>query len=442
LGGPRSPGRQLRALIACAAVVLSAPASGALAGVTEFRQTPEALTDAELSALLHAAVAPAQVVAIGESVHGSAGLLRIQGRIIRYLVEVHGHRLLVWENPTLRSLELSRWLAACVHARTPPPLDVLYMPTRADRAWLDWLCAFNHARPQDPVVFRGMDVWDRPWEHYANIQALGAAAGVGPALQAIVRTTCPAHAATSWRAVDARLAQLLGGGVFQPRAAFEKCSAALSALVGAARQAALERRRAGSAGADEAFELAISASTVLGWLEFQDRAGSDDILSWNGRDRAQGRNLRLLMDKHGASRAIVAAHTSHVSHGRSATDWWGYGDFKSGIHFYSLQQPQDRVFTIALTAYQASGTQGEWLLPTAANSVDRKLHAAGHRFAFFPAGAGFLSEHRTWWMQNGNAPGPQENGVEIVPGDHFDAYFFLNQSLLDEALPQRPIWQP
>jgi hypothetical protein len=44
-------------------------------------------------------------------------------------------------------------------------------------------------------------------------------------------------------------------------------------------------------------------------------------------------------------------------------------------------------------------------------------------------------------MQNGNAAGV-ENGVELVLNDHFDAFVFFDQSPLDGALPQRPIWQP
>ena len=149
----------------------------------------------------------------------------------------------------------------------------------------------------------------------------------------------------------------------------------------------------------------------------------------------------LLMEKHGASRAVLSAHTSHVSHNRSPTDWWGYGDLKSGVFFFGAMT-RKKVFNIALTAYRASGTQGEWSLPTGRNSLDKKLHDAGYAFAFFTAAAAFLAEHPTWWMQNGNFPGPYESGVEIVPRDHFDAYFFFAESLLDKALPERPMWQP
>ena len=110
------------------ASILSTAAFGALPGVTEFRTTPERLSDAQLSTLLDARVASADVIALGESSHGSSGFLQIQTRLVRYLVEKHGFRLIAWENPALRSLELSEWVSSCTKGRTPAPIDVLYMP--------------------------------------------------------------------------------------------------------------------------------------------------------------------------------------------------------------------------------------------------------------------------------------------------------------------------
>jgi erythromycin esterase-like protein len=423
------------------ALFLSAPVFGALPGVTEFRASPEKITDAELSALLHARVAAADVVAIGESVHGSSGFLRIQARLIRYLVENHGTRLIVWENPALRSLELSRWVSSCTKVRTPAPIDVLYFPTASDLALWDWVCGFNLSHPRDPIVFRGMDVWDRPWEHYARIQVSGNRAGIDPLLLKSISATCPAHQAYSWPGVENVLGRLQHDGRFLPEADYAKCRASLTLLLDTSRQAGMEKRKKTDPGSDEAFELAISASTLLGWLGFQHYFWSDDILSWNERDLAQGRNLMLVMEKHGATRAILAAHTSHVSHNRSRADWWGYGDLKSGVFFFEALT-RKRVFNIALTAFEATGSQGDWSLPVASNSMDKKLNDAGHAFSFFLANAAFLSENAKWWMQNGNFPGPYESGVEIAPGDHFDAFFFFRQSLLDKDLQKRPVWQP
>jgi erythromycin esterase-like protein len=420
---------------------LSAPAFGALPGVTEFSATPEKLTDAQLSALLRARVDAADVIAIGETSHGSSGFLRVQTRLIRYLVANHGLRLIVWETAALRSLEFAQWVSSCTQSKSPAPIAVLYMPTAADLPLWDWVCDYNLAHPGDPILFRGMDVWDRPWEHYSRIRALGPPAGVDPALLTRIASACPASQSSSWAEIEVIYGQLQQDGKFRPGSGYEQCHADLTTLLNTTSQAGIEKKQKKAPDADDAFELAISASTLRGWLGFYHYNWSDDILSWNERDRAQGTNLMLVMAKHGAARAILSAHTSHVSHNRSPADWWGFGDIKSGVYFFN-ELTRKRVFNMALTAYEAGGTQGDWSLPTARNSMDKKLHDAGHAFSYFTSNAAFLSEHPKWWMQNQNFPGPYDSGVEIVPRDHFDAFFFLSRSPLDKALPQRPMWQP
>ena len=424
-----------------ALALVSARVWAALPGVTEFQSTPEQITDVQLAGLLGHRIRSADVIAIGESVHGSAGFLRVQTRVVRHLVEHHGLRLIVWENPALRSLELSAWVAACAKGTSPPPLDVLYMPTAADRALWEWICDFNRSHPGDPIVFRGMDVWDRPWDHYARLQRLSASVGGAFDLLKNIAGSCPAHRASSWDEIQGVFAALARDGKFLPETGYEKCRATLTTLLERAQHIGAQKLLSKDPDSADAFELAISASTLLGWLGFYNYQWSHDSLGWNERDRAQGRNLMLVMAKHNVRRAILSAHTSHVSHNRSRSDWWGYGDLKSGVHFFA-EMSKKKVFNIALTAYSASGTQGEWSLPTARNSMDKKLHDAGHKLSFFTADAAFLREHPTWWMQNGNFTGPYESGVEIVPRDHFDAYFFLDQSHLDKALPQRPMWEP
>ncbi|MCC6533620.1 MAG: erythromycin esterase family protein [Burkholderiales bacterium] len=431
----------LKSLVLIVAFFVCASAAGALPGVIELRTPPEAITDARLSTLLGAEAGAADVIAIGESVHGSAGLLRVQARLIRYLVENQRLRLIVWETATLRSLELARWAASCTQALSPPPIDVLYMPTAADLPLWEWVCAFNRAHPSDPIVFRGMDVWDRPWEHYASIRRLAPRLGIAAPIVDSVERACPGYDAASWQDMDSVFAQVARDGKFMPEAGYQQCRGALTALLDHARRSGIDAMKRQEPDSADAFELALSASTLLGWLGFYNFQWSHDSLGWNERDRAQGMNLMLLMEKHAAARAILAAHTSHVSHNRSPADWWGYGDLKSGVYFFEAMAGK-KVFNVALTAYQASGTQGEWSLPIAASSIDKTLHDAGHVFSFFTAGAAFLSAHAKWWMQNGNFPGPFESGVEIVPRDHFDAYFFLDESRLDKALPQRPIWEP
>ncbi len=431
----------MKSFAALMVFLLSAPVFGALSGVTEFGTTPEKITDAQLTALIGTSVAATDVIAIGETVHGSSGLLRMQTRLMRYLVTHHGLRLIVWENPALRSLELARWVSSCTQTKTPAPIAVLYMPTTADLPLWDWVCDFNLAHPNDPIVFRGMDIWDRPWEHYARIRALSPRVGIDPLRIKRIEASCPAQHASSWPEIEIILAQQQHDGTVFPPAGYQQCRSDLAALLETARQSGIDKLKQKDTASDEAFELAISASTLLGWLGFYHHERSSDILSWNERDQAQGRNLMLVMEKHNAPRAILSAHTSHVAHNRSAADWWGYGDLKSGVFFFTALTKK-KVFNIALTAYAAGGTQGDWSLPTTRNSLDKKLHDAGHTFSFFTSQAAFLSEHATWWMQNQNFPGPYESGVEITPKDHFDAFIFFDQSPLDKALLQRPMWQP
>ena len=305
--GPLWPLAGLRIGLAMLALIVftvaSAPVCAALPGVTEIATPPESITDAELERLLGEPLASAHVVAIGESVHGSAGLLRIQTRLIRHLVTRHGLRLIVWENPSLRSIELAEWVASCGKARTPAPLDVLYMPTVADRPLWDWVCAFNARHPDDPIVFRGMDVWDRPWEHFRRIRTLTAAAGMDARLPKRIDATCPASAVVSWEDMQHVFAELAQHGRFQPEARFAACRSLLTELRERAERAggaAVDARKR-----DAAFELAISASTLRGWLGFYNHQWSHDSLGWNERDRAQGRNLMLLMAKHRAARIVA-----------------------------------------------------------------------------------------------------------------------------------------
>lgn len=430
-----------RASLLLLLLLFCGPVAAALPGVSEFRNPPESLADADLEPLLSRARG-ADVVAIGETVHGSAGLLRVQTRLIRHLVEQQGIRLIVWETAVLRSRELAQWLAGCAGGPTPPdaapPLDVFYFPTAADAPLWRWACRRNAANPRDPVIFRGMDVWDRPWEHHRQIREIGARLGLASAQLAAVEKHCTGAGARDWAEADAALALMQQRARLHDDAGLRNCQAALEVVLEAARM--IGREANDEARREAAYELALSASTLQGWLGFHHYAGLNDLASWNERDRAQGRNLVLLMERHAAPHAILAAHTSHTSHNRSPADWWGSGDLKSGVYFFQ-QLSGRRVFNIALTAYKAAGAQGDWLEPRAADSIDKALHDAGHRFAWFFADAAFLARHPRWWLQNGNAAG-MENGIHLVPRDHFDAYVYIDHSPLEGLLPARSVWQP
>lgn len=213
-------------------------------GVAELTPMPEKLADAEPAKLLGAEVAKADVIAIGESVHGCAGFLQIPARLIRNLVERHGLRLIVRDNPALRSVEFVRRVTSCTRAKSAPPVDVSYVPTAADNPLWTWVCDCNHAHPSDPIVFRGMGTLDRPWEHDQRIGELGAEDRVSTALLMTVENECPGRRASSWAEIGELFAVAARDRGFHSPAAFARCRDALMGVHEACRQLSIDTKHA------------------------------------------------------------------------------------------------------------------------------------------------------------------------------------------------------
>src|SRR3989304_6261845 len=131
------------------------------------------------------------------------------------------------------------------------------MPTTSDLALWDWVCDFNLSHPSNPIAFRGMDIWDRPWEHYSKIQALGILDDIDPLLLKSIQTFCPAYQSSSWPEIEIIFGQLSGDGKFLPEADYEKCRVILTTLLNTSRQSGIEKQKKKAPGSDEAFELAI-----------------------------------------------------------------------------------------------------------------------------------------------------------------------------------------
>ncbi|HEX2076908.1 MAG TPA: erythromycin esterase family protein [Longimicrobium sp.] len=123
-------------------------------------------------------------VALGESTHASAGYYRAKVRLIRYMVETMGFRVLAFESPWMEAFPAARYVASCTG--TPDDaLDGLFRVWRDAnvRELLRWLCEYNRAHPADPVTFFGFDIQE-PWKS-------------APALHQFVRQAAPPEAARS-----------------------------------------------------------------------------------------------------------------------------------------------------------------------------------------------------------------------------------------------------
>ncbi len=139
------------------------PPSNLPAGVYALAGTDATLPYTDLEPFRNI-VGTKRFVALGESTHTSMGYYQAKSRLIRFMVEQMGFRVVAFESPWLEALPTARYVASC----TGTPEQAL---TGLFRVWRDhtvrellrWLCEYNRAHPTDPVTFFGFDIQE-PWK--------------------------------------------------------------------------------------------------------------------------------------------------------------------------------------------------------------------------------------------------------------------------------------
>jgi erythromycin esterase-like protein len=104
-------------------------------------------------------VGDASVVGLGEGIHTSGGYYEAKTRLIRYLVERRGFRVLAMETPRLQAAPAAKYIARCEGDPTDAVRSIfpVFSSTSVLRLF-KWLCQFNQSHPNDPVQFLGFDV--------------------------------------------------------------------------------------------------------------------------------------------------------------------------------------------------------------------------------------------------------------------------------------------
>lgn len=413
-------------------------------GVVPLAGVEADLPDTELR-VLDRLVSGAKVVALGESVHGSAGFLKLQHRITKYLVERKGFRLVVLENPVIRSAGITRWLTGCASGTSsgkPMPIDLLYSPIAEDRDFLGWICDFNRRHRRDPIRFRGMDIWDRPWEHQIRMEKIAKTLRLDFAADlALTRKHCWAHGDNDWSNWT-KYMEILKRERKIPPADYVPCSMSLSKM-----EAAVDQFLRGSLSARDRYAAHTLIQSIQSAFGFQGNynfryVGPDK--GWNSRDLAQAKNEFRIWEQEGKRRMVLIAHTSHTTKMESGSDWWkmGKGAFKSGL-YYLKQRMGNSVRTIGLTGYDVTGSQGTWDRPENADSLDLELHKRGFSVAYVDPYSRFVLQRNRWWVQNENsAKDHYRDGVYMVPRDNFDAFIFVDKTHIGEKiLPWREVFR-
>jgi erythromycin esterase-like protein len=144
-------------------------------------------------AFLRRSVGRAQVVGLGESVHGAAEEETLKHRLLRFLVERMGFRSVAWEEDWTTGLAIDRYVTT--GAGDPDALVRRMSPqwqSREVAGVLRWLRAYN-ARHAEKVRFVGVDYYLLGREAYDAVEAYVARTAPArlPALRAHLRAIRP-----------------------------------------------------------------------------------------------------------------------------------------------------------------------------------------------------------------------------------------------------------
>jgi erythromycin esterase-like protein len=116
-------------------------------------------------------IGEARVVGLGESAHRSGGILAAKARVMRFLVEEAGFRVVAFETEWTDAQLVDDYIksdceGAAVEVTRTGTRPVWHDATTV--SLLEWLCAYNRAHPEDPVSFIGFNNI-QPWHDVAAL---------------------------------------------------------------------------------------------------------------------------------------------------------------------------------------------------------------------------------------------------------------------------------
>ncbi len=393
---------------------------------------------------LKAVVGDAAIVALGESVHRSGGLLAAKDRLTRYLVSEAGFRAVALETEWVRAEGVAAYLGSDCAG---DPAEVVRASIR--ETWhaapiadlVGWLCAWNRDRPGDPVGFFGFNNF-QPWDDVPALSAFAAASmGADAAGVEAGLARCEGAAAAdeaAWRA------SFSGSVAAEDR---EACVAAVDAV------AAHLDANPDAADPDEARRLRRHATSLRGWEEYQ--YWEHQAPNPNGttaRDAAMAELFESIREaEHPGRRVVMLTHDLHAGRASDTIDTV-YPEFAAaaGVLEGSIRMGNllaeahgDAYRPIGLLCHRcAMGdawvevTPDDLEVPTGHPILEGVLHAHGVPVAL----ADLRTEEAAPAVDTATPHGflvplaPDAVGViELLPAARFDAVVFLAESAPGEA---------
>lgn len=398
-------------------------------GVFELAGTDFGLPTTDLEPLGRL-VGERSLVLLGESFHTSGGYSASRARVIRYLVEHKGFRVVSFEGPWLNAEKTRRYVENGEGTISAAMAGLSFYPWRnfETRALIEWLREFNVAHPTDKVRFFGADSQQGDADAIALRSFLDQSGSRGQALKEETRLCAQAKLDTVdlWYKDEEELAFTRGTQPF-PVERHERCLAAISAIEAFIR----DNRAALMSMGDETIRLAEISLVTLRYNQLSIYLmGRSWIAAYEHRDHGWALAFQMLLALRApGAKAVMWAHNGHIARksvelrSSYADQQWYYWK-NAGTWLEELGSPP---FSIGLNAYRigqhfigAPTTQPPRDDP---NGVELPLQRLGPSMLLvdykdngvFEPGAEY-----TWEAQT---------GVDLgVPARHFDALIFLRDS--------------
>jgi erythromycin esterase-like protein len=426
-------------MIALPFLILNSAQSQTLDEPLPLSDSPLSWSDAEVETIL-GDVSSTPLIAIGESLHDSAGISQVQHRLIKRLIERHKFRLVFWEANSFRTDGLTEWVRTGV-GNLEKEMQTLHHASIGTREILLTLRAWNVKHPRDTVELVPVDVYVSPWITHARVVEIFNLLEDTVNLQKtdIAFQKCWGHSVTSKEEWSTLLQKISDGSELMDDERFKECRQALISSI----ENVIERREKLRArlGKKNYADLLVGLQSL--WARQGHLKGiysnrpPNWTLGWNSRDQMMAENLLTRWDEFRNQRGVFIAHTSHVSKNGEAANWWNFGEgaIQSAGHFLKSELG-DLYRVIAVTGYKMEGSQGDYLAPTSEDSIDFQLHKNGFMAAAYSTRGTFAKMKEKWFIQNENDPSTP-NGVLMNLKDHFDEVIFLDQSRASPDVPSR-----
>jgi len=257
----------------------------------------------------------AQVVALGESIHFSGGYHEVRARMIPYMVETMGMRVVAFEGPWGAAEGSRPYVERCEGELRDAMVGLYFSVWQSPQTahTLEWLCDWNTAHPDDPVSFFGFDIqqpwhdgpWLRRWLADVHPEPEELLAGLEPCVAGGVDTE-----AAFW-ASDDGLAYA-AGSVPIPGLS-ERTGACVEGL--GAVGAWLDDHEAEAAAARSADDVTLArvALVAIEAAHVEFAVGTADVAGWDARDAGMADVFELLwQERAGGQRAVIWAHNAHI----------------------------------------------------------------------------------------------------------------------------------